>query len=99
MKNDNGSFLPGPESTAGPNQRRSKHHGASGRGSLGLLSLILVFIISGAVLAEKGGGVSAKKSTLTGPSQSSPIALSSDEEFLVNVNPDANSITIFRALP
>jgi len=63
------------------------------------MSLILVLIASGAMLAQKDNGASGKKSTLTGPSQSSPIALSRDEDFLVNVNPDADSITIFRALP
>jgi YVTN family beta-propeller protein len=30
-----------------------------------------------------------------GPTQSSPIAVSDDDQFLVNVNPDANSISIF----
>jgi hypothetical protein len=29
------------------------------------------------------------------PTQSSPIALSSDDRLLINVNPDSNSITLF----
>ena len=61
--------------------------------------LLPVILTTGAVLAQKQLGVAVKASTLAGPSQSSPIALSKDEEFLVNVNPDVDSVTIFRMKP
>jgi len=38
---------------------------------------------------------SSKVPTSLGPRQSSPIALTDDDRFLVNVNPDANTITVF----
>src|SRR5262249_5060911 len=63
------------------------------------LMLLLALIVTGGVLAQKRNGIGAQYSAVVGPTQSSPIALSSDEEFLVNVNPDVDTITIFRALP
>jgi YVTN family beta-propeller protein len=43
-------------------------------------------------------GVAVAQSSV-GPRQSSPIALTSDDRFVVNVNPDANSITAFEVHP
>src|SRR5262249_2444278 len=60
----------------------------------------LALIAAGTILIEKTTLFSAKKKTiLIGPSQSSLIALGRDEQFLVNVNPDSDTITIFRTLP
>ncbi len=55
----------------------------------------IVLALTSAVVAQRSSGVAAQ---LQGPSQSSPIALSQDEQFLVNVNPDADSITIFQGV-
>ena len=51
-------------------QKDKNRHGASGRAHLGLASLVLALIVSGAVLAQKRIGVSASYSPLAGPSQS-----------------------------
>ncbi|HEV3255963.1 MAG TPA: beta-propeller fold lactonase family protein, partial [Gemmataceae bacterium] len=46
-------------------------------------------------LVALSGAESARAQTSQGPSQSSPIAVSRDNLFLVNTNPDANSVSIF----
>src|SRR5262245_19182861 len=53
-------------------------------------SLTLAWTILGLVTASNTIAV-----TSSGPRQSSPIALSSDNHVLVNVNPDGNSISVF----
>ena len=63
------------------------------------LALVLGLLSNAAVPARKAKANPADKPQASGPSQSTPIALSIDEEFLVNVNSDVDTITIFRALP
>ena len=68
--------------------------------ALGLVLLLPVILtVTGAILAQKVIGVISPISTFGGPSQSSPIALSRDETFLVNVNPDADTVSIFSSNP
>jgi DNA-binding beta-propeller fold protein YncE len=60
-----------------------------------MITIPLVILISIAlVLAQPG-----KNSGPPRPSQSSTIAISNDERYLANVNPDVGTVSIFRMLP
>lgn len=66
-------------------KRTTNRWNAIALGVLGVLFCAIALKDSGLVMAGASHG----------PRQSSPIALSEDDQFLVNVNPDANSISLF----
>src|SRR5262249_47992094 len=66
--------------------------------------VIAALSVAAAVLSQSAAGAagdartkSAKAASVTsvGPRQSSPVALSRDNQTLINVNPDANTISVF----
>jgi YVTN family beta-propeller protein len=69
-------------------------------GNLFLVTLVLApLLLIGSATPVIGFSPARAGSTSTLPTQSSPIALSTNGPMLVTVNPDANTITVFLILP
>src|SRR5262245_15074425 len=62
------------------------------------LSLLFLapFLIMGGANSGVGPGIVEAASKLPRPSQSSPIALGKGDKYVVNVNPEADTITVFQ---
>ena len=67
-----------------------------------VLTFIAVLVLTNSLLITQpiravtmNLGAEQPAATASGPRQSSPIALSSNDQWLVNVNPDSNSISLF----
>src|SRR5262245_60087823 len=75
------------------------------RASSLMLAIFLALVGTGVVNSFKTPGfltgflVAAPPPGLPNPTQSSPIAIAHNGQFVVNVNPDANSITVLRPTP
>jgi hypothetical protein len=74
------------------------------RASLPVLIFLVLFSTGALDSLKSRGGFSgsilrAKPSSSPIPSQSSPIAIVHNGQFVVNVNPDANTITVLRPTP
>src|SRR5262245_5991193 len=60
-----------------------------------VLLLPVILTLTGPDLGPKIKSVAAAVSIPAVPTQSSPIALAQNQQFLVNVNPDSDTLTVF----
>src|SRR5437870_3437541 len=63
------------------------------------LILLVPFLILAGACSVTGPATVAAAFSPARPTQSSPIALGKSDKYLVNVNPDANTVTVFQQLP
>src|SRR5213594_1695160 len=63
------------------------------------LSVLVPFLVIAGASSLAGPATVAAAFSPARPTQSGPIALGKGDKYLVNVNPDANTVTVFQQLP